>query len=375
MLTLRQELSFTKTKQTPEPKQVAAPGTEKPAALRQLDQFLLFVIVPLLGISIPNAMQLITNRLYTPQALIAHYCYFILVSFLIWKGNVFWLTNIRNKFIAMQWNYRDTVLSYFLVNVVYSGLLSFGLLYGWVLVSAEPSVPIRSIVISSLIIIICVVFINNVYELFYLHAERTLSENKATASDNARIRAELQVLKGQFDPHFLYNSLHVLSYLIAQDPKEADAYNSKLGMLMQYPLKQKCNDWVLLSEELDFTKRFFELQQLRYGTCVQLDIRFAAPELQHTMVVPPMALQLLVENAIKHNYFTQKNPLCIDITADRNQLKVRNNRNLKPAGSVPCSGTGLVNLNRRMRLLCNKRIEIKNSERQFSVTLPLLPAA
>ncbi|MES2775521.1 MAG: sensor histidine kinase [Bacteroidota bacterium] len=374
MLTLRQALRFNDSS----PLVIRHPASIKPAAkptgLRHLDQFLLYIVVPALGIGIPNVMQLITNNLYRPTALAGHYVFFIFVSFLVWKGNVFWLRNIRSKFIDKRWNYRDTVVSYFLVNVVYSGLVSFSFLYGWVLLSAEPAVPLRSILTSSLIVIICVVFINNVYELFYLHAERTVSENRATASDQARIRAELQVLKGQFDPHFLYNSLNVLSYLITHDQQEAEAYNSKLGMLMQYPLKQKRNDWVLLSDELEFAQRFFELQQIRYGTCMNLHVRFSEPELEHTRMVPPMALQLLVENAMKHNNFSTSDPLHIYVVADKKQVKVWNNKQPKPHGSVLCSGTGLIGLQRRIRLLCNKTVEIKNSEKQFSVTLPLQPA-
>ena len=373
MLTLTQELQFTDSA-PPRHYRTRVSETTKPEGLRHLDRLLKYIIVPILGVAIPNAMQLITNPLYSPLMLAGHYGYFILVSFLVWKGNVFWLNNFRGKFIRGQWNYRTTVLSYFLVNVIYSGVVSFFMLYGWIQFSAEVTVPIRSVFVSSLIVVICVVFINNVYELFYLHAERTVSEHKATASDKARIRAELQVLKGQFDPHFLYNSLNVLSYLIVQAPAEAEAFNAKLGMLMQYPIKQKCNDWVLLNEELEFTQRYFELQQLRYGQGVHLHIRFAMPEHEYTRMVPPMALQLLVENAIKHNYFTENNPLHIYITADEKLVKVRNNKSPKPSGSVPCSGTGLIGLRRRVRLLCNKTVEIKDSGKQFSVTLPLMPA-
>lgn len=181
--------------------------------------------------------------------------------------------------------------------------------------------------------------------------------------------AQKQILLQQLHPHFLFNALSVLKSLIRENPLEAGTYALKLSDFLRYSVKAPKLITVPLQEELEFTIGYIELQKARFENSFTWHIDI--PAAYRVLRIPVYALQTLVENAFKHNYFTEKNSMHIEIFCRHNMITVLNNKvSLK---ITERSGTGLVNLNERHRLITGNDIIIEEGESTFSVTLQLLP--
>lgn len=208
-----------------------------------------------------------------------------------------------------------------------------------------------------------------VYEVLFLSKERELDTKIVNQLDHERARAEMALLHSELDPHFMFNSLNTLSHLIVNDPVTAHSFNSKLATVYKYFLLNKERELISLHDELEFITDYFFLLQIRHDNKLQLQTELNGDE-GKTMVLP-FALQILVENAVKHNEFTEKNPLTITIAINGQYLKVSNNTKPKPY-LANSTGIGLRNLSSRYRLVCNKNIVIENSAEKFIVKIPLI---
>ncbi|WP_299535695.1 sensor histidine kinase [Ulvibacterium sp.] len=182
------------------------------------------------------------------------------------------------------------------------------------------------------------------------------------------IQKELSALKNQINPHFLFNSLNSLSALVREN-KKASSFVKNLSFLYRYILQSGDLDLVTVKEELRFLRSYLDLIGVRYGTKIKHDIKIE--ELALTRQIPPLALQLLVENGIKHNEISEKHPLEIKVYSTKNALVVENR--IRPRKSfVQSNGIGLSNLDRRYKLLMGKNISIRQKEGNFIVELPII---
>jgi sensor histidine kinase YesM len=184
----------------------------------------------------------------------------------------------------------------------------------------------------------------------------------------AYLQAELELLKGQLNPHFLFNSLSSLSGIIREDPQLAQHYVSQLSKVFRYSLQQSGTSMVTLKEEVGMIMAYSELLTMRFEKGFKMDVDIDSDFLsQH---IPHLSLQLLLENAAKHNIATAKKPLKVSVFVDGGYLIVRNN--LQPIANPESStGIGLVNLNERYKILMGREIEIIRSDDYFTVKLPL----
>ncbi|MES1222001.1 MAG: sensor histidine kinase, partial [Bacteroidota bacterium] len=239
----------------------------------------------------------------------------------------------------------------------------------WIKVSKEVfswNILFRFIAVCTLAITVFTL----VYEILFLSKERELDVKIVDQLDHERSQAEMTLLKNELDPHFIFNSLNSLSHLIINDPLTAHAFNSKLAKVYRYFLLNKDRDVISLHDELDFIDDYFFLLQIRYDNKLQLEKNLNGRDKGKTMILP-CALQILVENAIKHNEFSDSNPLKIKISEDEQNIKVSNNT--KPKISFTDStNIGLRNLSSRYKLICHKDIAIQNSPGEFIVRLPLI---
>ncbi|MFY8035652.1 MAG: sensor histidine kinase [Cyclobacteriaceae bacterium] len=191
-------------------------------------------------------------------------------------------------------------------------------------------------------------------------------ENRELKFQNSE--AQKQLLLRQLHPHFLFNALSVLKSLIKEKPEAAEDYSIKLSDFLRYSVKASAQTLVTLQEELSFTTGYIELQKVRFEN--NFSFTLEVPQAALTMQVPVFSIQTLVENAFKHNYFTEKNPLHIRISYADHKLTVENNKaSLKVTER---SGTGLTNLNQRHQLITGEAIKIEDREQSFSVTITLL---
>lgn len=191
---------------------------------------------------------------------------------------------------------------------------------------------------------------------------------KLLGLNNEKMHAEMGALKAQVDPHFLFNSLNSLTGVIRQDQKEAIKFVNHLSQTMRYTLDNRETQLVALKEELEYLKSYEYMMKIRFGEGFVINCKIE--EVAIARRLPQFALQLLVENAIKHNRVSLKSPLQIDIATDGSQLIVKNN--LQQKASVPKGyGFGLANLSKRYELLDQPAIEVEKTESIFKVTLHL----
>ncbi len=181
--------------------------------------------------------------------------------------------------------------------------------------------------------------------------------------------AKFESLKNQLDPHFLFNSLNVLTSLIGENPAQAEKFTTKLSKVYRYVLEQRNKDLVPIEEELKFAKTYMELLGMRFEDAVQFNIPDAIST--NELKIVPLSLQLLLENAVKHNVVSTSKPLTIRIYEENNYLIIENNVNPKEAIGKSTK-VGLQNIADRYGLITQKGVKIENNNKTFKVSLPLL---
>jgi LytS/YehU family sensor histidine kinase len=177
-----------------------------------------------------------------------------------------------------------------------------------------------------------------------------------------------ETLKNQVNPHFLFNSLNTLSSLISSQPDIAEEFIQRLSSIYRYILEYSSRERVPLDTELAFIRDYFYLHKIRDNGKIQLEIN---SDNNGNSEILPVSLQILVENAIKHNKATRESPLIISIGIENNYVVVRNN--LQKMGiQLKSTGIGLKNLSQRISLVSRKEVIIEETSSEFIVKIPLL---
>jgi PAS domain S-box-containing protein len=205
-------------------------------------------------------------------------------------------------------------------------------------------------------------------------AERTKQLTEANTQllkmQKEHLQSQFEVLKQQVNPHFLFNSLNVLSSLIKIDPDLAELFTERLSKVYRYVLENKEKDLVSLSTELEFLKAYLFLLEIRFMK--KLFIQINIDKACHDLLILPIAIQLIIENAIKHNTFSKVHPLKIEMYVDEQlQLNIVNSLNLRETKFVS-TGVGLENIKRRYALVSDQKPEFIKTATHFIAILPLL---
>ena len=205
--------------------------------------------------------------------------------------------------------------------------------------------------------------------IFWLLQEKKLKEQENQQLKSAYLTAQLELLKQQLNPHFLFNTLSSLSAIVREDQKKAQQYILDLSKIFRYALQQEETSLVTVEEELSVLHSYVELLKMRFeeNLNVMIDIQHQYLKLK----LPHMSLQPLIENAVKHNSAGKTNTLNVNITCDAIGLRVKNN--IQPLKiKEQSTGIGLTNLNERFKILTGKAISIFKDDKQFSIILPLI---
>ncbi|MEP6927703.1 MAG: histidine kinase [Ginsengibacter sp.] len=332
------------------------------------DKYLRLLSIPFLGIMIPFFSGIITYNIYTIAELLAINLYYILLSYCIWSGASWIHRKIRSAFKTFR-NPIVKVFSVSLIGGLFGAAISGIFAIAWYKISKENfswSPVFKCIAFSSL----AVVLFTLLYEILFLSNQRNLYTKIVDQLDWERSKAEMSVLKNELEPHFIFNSLNTLSYLILNDPETAHTFNSKLATVYKYFLINKDRELITLQAEIEFIENYFFVLQVRHDNKLHL-ITEIDNHHEGTVMILPYALQILVENAIKHNEFTDADPLNIRVVLNGEYIQIKNNKKPKPY-LVSSTGIGLRNLSSRYRLVCNKNILIETTENEFTVKLPLI---
>lgn len=177
--------------------------------------------------------------------------------------------------------------------------------------------------------------------------------------------SKYEALKNQVNPHFLFNSLNTLTGIVEKDSKKATLYIKKLSDIYRYVLEQKDKETVKISDELRFVEDYIYLQKMRYGQ----GLVFICTIKDKNRSVAPLALQILIENAIKHNIIVDDQPLTIELIEEDEMYVVRNNLQRKKTIQQN-SKTGLENLYKRYEYLSSRKVDIQENDREFIIKLP-----
>jgi sensor histidine kinase YesM len=220
-----------------------------------------------------------------------------------------------------------------------------------------------------LVSIIITFFVTLAIHAFYFYKayqETKLKEQKIIAGT---ANAKFESLKNQIDPHFLFNSLNVLSSLIEENPENAQQFTTSLSKIYRYVLEQKDKELVTVSEELAFAKTYMKLLKMRFENSITFELPsdFENPDAK----VVPLSLQLLLENTIKHNVVSENKPLHIKIYIKDNFLVVENNLQKKEV-LQDRKGVGLQNIVSRYAILSERKVLIDENKETFAVYLPIL---
>ncbi len=218
---------------------------------------------------------------------------------------------------------------------------------------------IASLILSALVI--------TLYEAisFYVQLQRTVAEKAQLERQN--IESQLEGLRNQVNPHFLFNSLNTLIYLIPEEPQKAVNFVQKLSKVYRYVLESRDAKIIPLAEELEFLKAYVFLLKERFGENLWVNIKDLDKKTDAAIV--PLSLQMLFENAIKHNVISTERPLTIEVFSENGHLVVRNNLQRKNQ-VMDSTGVGLQNIKDRYRMLTNQAVEVIASQQYFTVALP-----
>ena len=207
------------------------------------------------------------------------------------------------------------------------------------------------------------------FESLYLLEELMASQVKAEQIKKEGAIAQVQGLKQQLNPHFLFNSLNTLTTVIEESPKTAVDFVQELSEVYRYVLRKQEEDWVKLDEELQFAESYIYLLKMRYEDSLVVSLDISDKDRQ--CFVPPMSLQILLENAIKHNEISTRNPLTVSVNTSGDELIVSNNKKVRP-NVIGSNGIGLSNIRNRYQFLAGKEVTINETTEVFEVRLPLL---
>ncbi|MFD0797946.1 2TM domain-containing protein [Maribacter chungangensis] len=218
-------------------------------------------------------------------------------------------------------------------------------------------------------VLVIAILVSAILHAFYFYKalqDTKVKEQKIIAGTAS---AKFDALKNQLDPHFLFNSLNVLTSLIEEDPTQAQKFTTSLSKVYRYVLEQKNKDLVTVDEELQFARTYMKLLKMRFEDSIHLEIPDSCSNPEAKIV--PLSLQLLLENAVKHNIVTAKKPLLIKVEEVNNMLVISNNLQEKQVVKKS-TGVGLQNIRQRYHILTDREVRIEKTTSNFNVHLPML---
>jgi len=285
-------------------------------------------------------------------------------TFCFWYGNYFFARGLYKKYTDLGDTKKRMIASILFV-IVYTFLVCLlvqGLLY-------EFEGGLKSFLAMYLFAFFVTILISAIHgSVSYFHLHKVSIEDRE-AMKRAQMENELKVLSGQVNPHFLFNSLNSLMSLIPEDADLAVQFTQKLSEVYRYVLQSRNKDLTSLENELEFSYNYIFLMKIRFGDNLMINENIKKETYRYKL--PVLSVQMLIENATKHNIISSTKPLEISIVTENSLLTIRNNKNPK-FDELNKSGTGLENIRKRYSFYSERNIEIEDTENYFSVKMPLL---
>jgi hypothetical protein len=353
------------------------PG-ERSAGVHFDDRPLMAVGIPGFGLTIPLFSGLLSLQgpgiVPADPRWWAGMAWFVGLAFCIWWGNRWLLFKQRE-----HWDWFGQPLRKLLMLVaactLYTAPLTIAWLAAWYAGSGQVLdwAVVRIVALTN---VICVIFVTHAYETVFLIRERESDALHLAQLERSRAQAELAALKAQIDPHFLFNGLNTLGHLVRHQPAEAREFCDCLAEVYRYVLASGRRELLPLADELDFVRQYTRLLELRFGpAAVQVELPVPAGLPPQALIVP-LALQVLVENAVKHNVVAAEAPLQVRVAVLGPGAALRVSNRVRPRqGGVPSAGVGLANLDERCKLVLGRGLGVHKPPGEFVVDVPIRSAA
>lgn len=309
-------------------------------------------------------------------ALVVLYASFVQMMTLGWMVIVFGMIWVGNRLISKKLDARFPWLKYgigrfvvqIIIIVVYSlSVINASYLLFKLLFTADPPTAEQLIVMNAYGALI-IIPVSAIYFGVYFLRSWTKSQLEAERLEKESTKAQLQTLRNHLDPHFLFNNLNILSALIDKDAKQSQKYLDKFAEVYRVILQSDKEELVTLSQELEFIDAYLYLVKIRFAELLNVNIEVPS-ECNH-LLLPPLTVQMLLENALKHNIITEDQDLNILISAHDQTLEIRNTLNKKPPPERP--GSGLNNISLRYSYFTDRKVVVSEQDGYFVVKIPLI---
>lgn len=286
-----------------------------------------------------------------------------------WNGAFFIFMMFRRMFPEIRQTAKRLIITYIVVFIWMSiGGIPVKLLIGFIDFNFEAILLACQEYLRMNIII--AIIVGTIYETVFFFQKWKDSIRQNEELKNQQIRTQFEVLQNQMSPHFLFNSLNTLTTLIAENQSIAIDFTQKLSEVYRYILQNKERELVLMQEEVEFAKSYLFLLRMRYPD--NLSASFKIDKRYESMSIAPLTLQMLIENAIKHNVVSKAHPLHIDIYVENGKSIVVKNNLQKKQAIEKSTKTGLTNIMKRYEFLGNRQIEIITSAKNYMVAVPMI---
>ena len=331
-----------------------------------------FVFIFLLGAySFLNTLLIETFEYYKVSAnRWVIFLLFLAVTVAIWEGNRLWdqwlsAKNITPFWLRISYNFAGSAV------ITALAALLLGIPAAYYTLSPEWQdwvLPMK------LLLMFCFrinLFLNTIHVIFLYMQQLELSHQQLETYKRISSQAQLQSLRNQVNPHFLFNNLSVLTALIAQDTSASIEFVKQFSNVYRYILKSDEKELIHLREEIGFIHSYLYLLKTRFDSGLSIDINISEGCL-HAYILP-VSLQMLVENAVKHNIISKSKPLHIEISCiDNESITVKNNLQIKKVSDEQSTRLGLTNIVKRYDFLGHQGVNVQQTEHSFSVTIPLI---
>ena len=324
---------------------------------------------PILGALVANLSGLIDHSQHSTGALVASYAWFALVAFLVWEGNrrLYFRLPRREDWLLRPWSRLALLLA---VITLYTIPVAATLLWIWREATGDMGTRQYALATALFAVVALVVAITHVYETVFLLRDWESDRLRSARFERARLEAELESLGREVDPHFLFNNLNALAHLIDQRSEAAPWFIRTLSATYRYVLECRGRTLVPLADELEALERHRALADIRYGGGVGLDVE-VTPEDADQLLLPPVSLAELFQNALKHNTVAPDLQLHIRVRVEDTTLIFENTVRPGPK-TARSTGMGLANLRERFRIATGLAAVWGAEEDRFVVRLPLV---
>src|SRR6478609_2355758 len=327
------------------------------------------IVMPVFDVII-NSLLFGKRFFQEPKVMIGSFLVIFVIGFVSWYFHIATMHLLRIRFPALS----QTIKRVLLLAVIHLSLVFLSMVvmfYGYDAVNLfDYKVNTSDFGQSVLAGIGLTLVASTLWEGEFIFVKWKESQEEKEQLEQLTLQHEFDTLKSQVNPHFLFNCFNTLSSLISEDPERAEKFLDELSKVYRYLLRNNEDGLSTVKAELKFIQSYFELLKTRHGNAIQMQIEVDKKYEQY--LIPSLSLQLVVENAVKHNTISKNQPLVIDIFTTAGHKLVVNNNLQRKAVKAPSNRVGILNIRSKYELLDQPGFQVVEDKKNYTVVLPLL---